>query len=187
VSQICLLTADRGGDATGQYSSDELMPDLFVRPHVELEPDSAFVVEAGSRVEGYVVCAPDTALFVRRLRREWVPRLARRYQHVTPPRTRDEQMRHLGFTPELLLLPEPELAAFPAHLHIDLLPALRRRGLGRALMDRLVAHLRERGVPGLHLSMDPANVSARAFYDRLGFHELGSSTRTAPRLGLRLG
>lgn len=186
VSQICLLTAARGDDATGLYSSDDLIPDLFARPYVELEPDSAFVVEADGRVGGYVICAPDTARFVRRLRDEWVPCFARKYEHVTPPRSPEERMRHLGFTPELLLLPEPELVAYPAHLHIDLMPELRGRGLGRALIDRLVSHLHERGVPGVHLTLDPANVSARGFYDRVGFHELGSSTPEGPRLGLHI-
>jgi hypothetical protein len=32
--------------------------------------------------------------------------------------------------------------------------------------------------------MDPANRGARAFYDRLGFHELPSSTPTEPVLGI---
>jgi ribosomal protein S18 acetylase RimI-like enzyme len=83
-----------------------------------------------------------------------------------------------------MLLPAEELAAYPAHLHIDLLPAAQRRGYGRRLIDALRAALAERGVPGLHLSYDPANTSARAFYDRLGFRELPSSTPTAPLLGL---
>lgn len=186
VSQICLLTAAGGDDATGQYSSDDLMPDLFARAYVEFEPESAFVVEADARVAGYVICAPDTARFVRRLRQEWVPRLAKKYEHVTPPRSQDERMRHLGFTPELILLPEAELAAYPAHLHIDLMPEVRRRGLGRALIERLVSHLRERGVPGLHLTVAAANVSARAFYARVGFRDLPSSSPADPRLGLRI-
>jgi ribosomal protein S18 acetylase RimI-like enzyme len=32
--------------------------------------------------------------------------------------------------------------------------------------------------------MDPANTGARAFYDRLGFHELPSSRPDAPLLGI---
>jgi ribosomal protein S18 acetylase RimI-like enzyme len=67
----------------------------------------------------------------------------------------------------------PEIAdRYPAHLHIDLLPSGQRRGLGRRLMNTYLDALRERGVPGVHLTMDPANTGARAFYDRLGFTEL---------------
>ena len=36
-------------------------------------------------------------------------------------------------------------------------------------------------MPGLHLSMNPANTNARAFYDRIGFTEL---PRPAGRTGV---
>jgi GNAT superfamily N-acetyltransferase len=77
-----------------------------------------------------------------------------------------------------------ELHAYPAHLHIDLLPGLQGRGLGRRLIDRLRAALADRGVPAVHLGLDPANTGARAFYERLGFHELPSSRADAPLLGI---
>jgi GNAT superfamily N-acetyltransferase len=73
-------------------------------------------------------------------------------------------------TPERMLL--PELAAYPAHLHIDLLPPWQRRGFGRALTDTFLAALHDRAVPAVHLGMVSANTAARAFYDRLGFHEI---------------
>jgi ribosomal protein S18 acetylase RimI-like enzyme len=80
----------------------------------------------------------------------------------------------------------PEADDYPAHLHIDLLPRLQGQGMGRRLIETLIAALRERGIPGLHLGLDAANTSARAFYDRLGFVELPSSTAEVPVLGMRL-
>ena len=185
VSEVCLRTAERGDDATGLYVSDDLMPDVFARPYVLFEPEFAFVLDDGQRVSGYILCAPDTERFVSRYRVEWLPVLSRKYSQVAhPPKSRDEHIRYLGLNPEYML--GPELEQYPAHLHVDLLPALQRRGWGRALMQTLVAALREKGVPGLHLGMDPANISARAFYDRLGFRELPSSKPDAPRLGIDL-
>jgi ribosomal protein S18 acetylase RimI-like enzyme len=186
---VCLRTAQAGGDATGLYVNDALMPDVFATPYVEFAPDLAFVLAdasdaAGSRVQGYILGVADTARFVAWYRAEWVPKLALAYQHVTPPRTRCELIRHLGFTPERMLI--PELARYPAHLHIDILPPFQRRGWGRALMGALVAALRQRRVPGLHLTMDAANVEARRFYDRLGFRELESSRPESPALGIEL-
>jgi ribosomal protein S18 acetylase RimI-like enzyme len=183
VSSVCLLTAAGGEDATGQHVSDDLMPDIFARPYVLLEPEWAFVVDDGS-VRGYILCAPNTRDFVARYRSEWLPGFAQRYEHIEPPVTHDEVIRHLGFWPERMLIPEVD--EFPAHLHIDLLPELQGRGLGRALIDTLAGALRSAGTHGLHLTMDPANTSARAFYDRLGFEELPSSTAAEPVLGLRL-
>lgn len=185
VSDVCLRTAEKGEDATGVYASDELMADIFARPYVALEPEHAFVLDTGNRVSGYILCASDTAGFVRRYRSEWLPSFSIKYEHQSPPRTADELIRHLGFTPERMLI--PELRQYPAHLHIDVLPEFQRQGHGRALMQTLIAALQALGVPGLHLTMDPANTKARAFYDRLGFRELPSSTPRAPALGIRLG
>jgi len=184
VSRICTLTAERGGDATGLYVSDELMPDIFVRPYVSLEPELAFVVEDEEGVAGYIVGVADTRRFVERFRREWLPRIEAAYEHTEPVVTKDDLIRHLGFWPERMLI--PELDEYPAHLHIDLLPRLQGKGFGRELIGTLTAALRERRVPGLHLTMDAANTNARAFYDRLGFTELPSSTPDAPALGMRL-
>lgn len=183
IGRVCLLTAEAGLSAEGLYVSDDLMPDIFARPYVELEPSLATVVDDGE-VGGYILGVADTARFVARFREEWVPRLAEKYEHTQPVVTKDDLIRHLGFWPERMLI--PELDDYPAHLHIDLLPRLQGQGLGRQLIDTLIAQLRSRGVPGLHLSMDAANTGARAFYDRLGFTELPSSTAEAPVLGLRL-
>jgi RimJ/RimL family protein N-acetyltransferase len=58
-------------------------------------------------------------------------------------------------------------------------------------MERYLAALAALGVPAVHLGMLTVNTRARAFYDRLGFHEiavpdsgvltcLGRSTSAAP-------
>ena len=184
LAAVCVRTAAAGQDATGLYSSDELMPDIFATPYVEFAPEWAFVVDDGERMVGYILCAPDTRRFVDWYREVWLPRFAEKYVHVDPPVSADEHIRHLGFWPERMLV--PEIDAYPAHLHIDLLPEAQGRGMGRALIDTLVTTLRAAGVSGLHLTMDPANTSARAFYDTLGFEPLPSSTEQAPTLGMQV-
>jgi ribosomal protein S18 acetylase RimI-like enzyme len=167
VYDVCVRTA-----ATGVYSSDDLMPDVFAGPYLEFEPGLAFVVDTGERVAGYIIAAGDTRAFVERVRGEWLPYFATRYSHVDPPVTGEDEIIHMGFTPERMLIPEVD--EYPAHLHIDLLPELQGNGLGRQLIDTLRAELASRGIPRLHLTMDPANTPARAFYDRLGFRRLPS-------------
>lgn len=185
VCDVCLRTSDRGEDASGLYVSEDLVADIFARPYVLFDPEHAFVLDTGGRVSGYVICAADTVRFVERCRAEWLPGFAEKYQHRTPLSTRDEEMLALGLRPERMLIPEVDL--YPAHLHIDLLAPYRRQGWGRALIEALVATLHQEGIPGLHLSMDPANLEARAFYDRMGFRPLPSSTGASPRLALRIG
>jgi ribosomal protein S18 acetylase RimI-like enzyme len=183
VSEVCVRTAEVGGDARGLYVSDELMPDNFVRPYVRFAPELAFVVDDGA-VGGYVVGVADTRAFVEWFRRAWLPGYAATYEHVEPWTTKNELIIHLGYWPERMLIPEVD--EYPAHLHIDMLPRLQGQGWGRALIENLKDALRARGVPGLHLTMDAANTAARAFYDRLGFTELPSNTVEVPVLGIRL-
>ncbi len=183
VYRICVLTGESGGDATGLYPAD-LIPDVYAGPYLEFEPDLAFVLDTGSRVAGYVIAAANTRKFVQRYRDDWLPRFTAKYPRPDPGTVpiHVSQMIDSGLRPERMLIPEVD--EYPAHLHIDILPELQGAGWGRALMSTLLDTLADRGVQKLHLSMSPANTGARAFYDRLGFAELPSSTPTGPVLGI---
>jgi ribosomal protein S18 acetylase RimI-like enzyme len=168
---ICVRTADAGGDARGMWSSDDLMPDLFAYPYVVLGPHLAFVLDAGGEVVGYAVGTADTASFAAAYRDRYIPLMADRYPApTTPPVTPDEEMVALHHHPERLL--RPELADYPAHLHIDLLPSHQGQGWGRRLIETLFAALAADGAPAVHVGMLTANERGRRFYDRLGFHEI---------------
>jgi ribosomal protein S18 acetylase RimI-like enzyme len=168
VYDICVRTADAGGDARGKYHSDDLMPDLFAGPYVFLEPGFAFVLDDGERAVGYVIGTPDTAAFARAYRERWIPRLADRYPvPPQPPVTPDDEMLALHYYPERLLW--PGLAEYPAHLHIDLLPGFQGNGYGRKLIDTFCAAVAEAGAAGVHVCVVSANTRALGFYDRIGF------------------
>ncbi|WP_327575780.1 GNAT family N-acetyltransferase [Streptomyces sp. NBC_00145] len=168
---ICVRTGHEGGDARHLYPDPALLPNIFAAPYVVLEPDLAFVVEDGGRAVGYIVGTADTASFVARYRSQWLPGLTDRYPApVQPPSTPAEVMTDLMHRPERMVL--PELEAYPAHLHIDLLPSHQRNGYGRQLMNAFLAALHAKGVAAVHLSMVTSNTPARAFYDRVGFHEI---------------
>jgi ribosomal protein S18 acetylase RimI-like enzyme len=169
VYEICIRTAHLGGDAHGVYQDPDVLPEIFAGPYLEFEPNLAFVAADGDRPIGYIIATADTPAFVERFRRDWLPRISGRYPPGSAdPQTPDEIMVHLLHTPERMMV--AEVADYPAHLHVDLLPAYQRAGHGRALMDALTAELRSRGVPALHLCMLTENRAARAFYDRIGFH-----------------
>ncbi len=171
VRDICVRTALEGGDSREVYPDLDLMPSIFAAPYVHLEPDVAFVADDGRRAVGYVLGTADTAAFVEHYRDRWLPGLLDRYPAPAgPPRTPAEVMIGLMHDPERMIL--PELADYPAHLHIDLLPGHQRAGLGRRLMHAFLDRLHDKGVPAVHLGMVTANTAARAFYDRLGFHEI---------------
>jgi ribosomal protein S18 acetylase RimI-like enzyme len=169
VYDICVRTADAGGDARGQFGDERLVGDVFAAPYVTLEPATARILDDGTgQAVGYIVGTRDTEQFVRRYRDEWIPLVGDRYDDDTDER--DQWLIALHQRPERMLV--PELAGYPAHLHIDLLAEWQGRGQGRALMTSFLSGLHEAGAGRVHLSMSPSNTSARAFYDRLGFKEI---------------
>jgi [ribosomal protein S18]-alanine N-acetyltransferase len=58
-------------------------------------------------------------------------------------------------------------------LNITVVPAWQRRGLAVAMLDRVVAACRERGLPQLWLEVRLGNARARDVYQRYGFAEVG--------------
>ena len=172
VYDVCVRTADAGGDATGKYHSDDLMPDLFAGPYLFLEPGFAFVLDDGIRAVGYVIGTPDTAAFARAYRARWIPRLAGRYPPPDPgpPGSPDEEMLALHYQPERMIWPGQQ--EYPAHLHIDVLPPFQGAGYGRALMETFYAAAAQAGAAGVHVTVMTANTRALGFYRRLGFRPL---------------
>lgn len=172
LADICVRTADNGGDSRHLYPDPELMPSIFAAPYAYLEPELAFVLDDGTgRAVGYILGTADTPRFVTEFRERWLPLVEDRYPRPEgEPRGPADGMIALLHDPERMVL--PELADHPAHLHIDLLPEWQRRGYGRELMRTFLAALSAKGVKGVHLSMLTANTPARAFYDRLGFTEI---------------
>jgi GNAT superfamily N-acetyltransferase len=162
---ICVRTADAGGDARGHHPHDDLMGDLFAGSYAHLEPDLAFVLDDGhGRPVGYIVGTADTGAFVERYRAEWIPLIGDKYVED------GNEMVGLHFHPEHMLI--PEMAAYPAHLHMNLLPPFQRQGHGRRLMHAFLAAANAAGAGQVHLGMLTVNGKARAFYERLGFTEV---------------
>lgn len=66
------------------------------------------------------------------------------------------------------------MAVDEAHLlNISILPELQRRGLGRHLLDHFRSIAKALGAKRMLLEVRRSNVTARAFYDRLGFIPIG--------------
>ena len=168
--RICLLTADAGQDATHRHADPRVPGHLFLGAYLELLPAFALVLDDGSAPLGYVVGAPDTREFEAICERDWWPRLRAEYPDPGPePKTVDEG--YLGAIHRPWLARDEVVAGYPAHLHIDLLPAAQGRGFGRALIERQLAAYAAAGASGVHLDVVAENTSALAFYRRVGFTE----------------
>lgn len=175
---ICLRTGRDGGDATDLYASPTLVGDLFVAPYAVLEPQHAFVVDDGARVQGYCVGAADSRAFEARVAAEWLPAARERHAGDEPKPGLEQLMRALLDTP--FRAADDVVERFPSHLHIDLLPDYQSGGWGVRLLEALFDSLRAAGSPGVHLDVSEANQRAIGFYEHLGFEQLHANgfTRT---------
>lgn len=170
VYTVCLETGDIGSDATQLYRDPEVLGHLYAGPYVTLEPDSAFVLEDGAGVCGYVIGALDSKTFYERLQTEWFPPLRERYPEPQGDQkswTSDERLMYQFYHLRPTVPP-----GYPSHLHIDLLPRAQGKGNGRALMETLLSALRAKDSLAVHLGTSPQNLRAERFYLKLGFTEL---------------
>jgi ribosomal protein S18 acetylase RimI-like enzyme len=78
----------------------------------------------------------------------------------------EDDGRPIGFVFATVPRKTPDLGHV---VDLYVVPPARRQGIGRALMERVVAALAERGVGHVGLDVRIDNAAAGAFYDRLGF------------------
>ncbi|MBN1540527.1 GNAT family N-acetyltransferase [candidate division KSB1 bacterium] len=168
--RICLLTGDSGKDASELYTHPELLGQIYAAPYAVCEPDLCFVLTADGKPSGYILGTRDTERFNQRCQVDWFPVLQQRYAKPAAddasPDARLIAMIHSGFKRD------PDLADYPAHLHIDLLPEAQGQGMGRRLMQTFFSRLADLGVPAVHLGVGKKNESAIAFYNHIGFVRL---------------
>ena len=173
VYEVCLRTGDNGEDASNDFDDPKALGHIYVGPYLWLEPELAFALEDPQGVCGYALGALDSKSFYDAYLKQWLPEIRRRHPEPTgdPARwTRTQRIYYDYYHPEIFM-PEP-YHQYPSHLHIDLLPHARGRGLGREMMNVLLAALAAKASPGVHLGMGIANARAERFYRKLGFHEL---------------
>jgi ribosomal protein S18 acetylase RimI-like enzyme len=186
IREIVFATGFMGEPAAWYWRDAVSFADVWSGYYTDREPESAFVATAGGEVVGYLLGCVDTS-------RAPTPRAAilrqvwRRQLPLRPGtagffwRSLADALRQREVASGVLADPR-----FPSHLHIDLLPAARGRGAGRALMEAWLERLRAVGSPGCHLGTLAENASAIRFFERMGFARHGPPARV-PGMRTRAG
>jgi len=68
VYDICVKTADNGDDASHLHEDPKLIGHYFAGPYINLEPDSAFILNDENGPCGYIIGALDSASFYKKMR-----------------------------------------------------------------------------------------------------------------------
>jgi GNAT superfamily N-acetyltransferase len=122
-------------------------------------------------IKGYVVGTSDTRTYEVATEAEWWPSLRIRFplSDIGDERTKADQecIDLIHRAPDVAF--EACLAVSPAHIHINPLPEVQRRGWGRRLIGCVVERLRDEGIDAMWLGINERNTAARTFYEKLGF------------------
>jgi GNAT superfamily N-acetyltransferase len=172
--EIALQTGDAGQDASSLYEDPDLVGHIYAAPYALLEPDLAIVAADETGVAGYVVGATDSDAWHARLEREWWPDLRRRCDDPSgsPPKTWSADQ----FRAFIIHHPQPSppevVRAFPAHVHLNLLPRLQGQGVGARLLAAWFEAAQKRRVGAAHVGVNHTNVRGLRFWAARGFERL---------------
>jgi ribosomal protein S18 acetylase RimI-like enzyme len=181
---ISLATGHLGGDASNLYDDRRLMGHIYSGPYARLNPRYVFVAEDDRGVSGFIAGTHDTRHWETKLEAEWWPPLRRLYADPqmiepgwwTPDQRRASMIHHPEETPAFVT------ATFPAHLHLNLLPRLQRRGIGSQLFQEWLKQAACSGVSVVHVSVNRANESAIRFWQTHSFQLLTSDDLRTTRI-----
>jgi ribosomal protein S18 acetylase RimI-like enzyme len=169
--RICLGTGDAGADAAHLTRDPKLIGHVYAGGYAAISPETVFVAEDEEGVAGYILGPADTRAFEAQTEARWWPALRTRYPEAAgAPASLDERMCHLLHHPARV--PDSIVEAYPAHLHINLLPRLRGLGIGQALVDRWRNAVAALGATGAHLVVGTRNARAVRFYRAYGFRDV---------------
>jgi len=164
---ICLKTGASGKDASMLYKNPYLLGHFYAAPYAIFEPELCFVLTVDGKPSGYILGTKDSVKYRERTENEWFPILREEFPFPDKADKSSDaniiRLIHKGFTIK------EELKDFPAHLHIDLLPAAQGIGMGRKIIETFLNKLRELNVPAVHLEVGKRNENAIEYYKHIGF------------------
>src|ERR1700748_3100466 len=144
---ISLATGLAGGDASSAYKDPKLMGHIYAAPYASLRPGLTWVVTDEGGGCGYIVGVDDSAAWEEELEEEWWARLRNSYTNPNDEQkdewTLDDRRIRMIFHPERT--PRHVIQNHPAHVHLNLLPRMQRKGVGSRLLDLWLSRATARG------------------------------------------
>jgi ribosomal protein S18 acetylase RimI-like enzyme len=180
---VCLRTGNSGQDATSLYVDKNILGDRWISPYLLLEPSLAFVLvdsDHGGEIVGYSLGCLNTKRFEERLFTDFLPAMQATYPLCTAidsdiiRNSNDEKVKREFYdyhtTPDDIV----DASKYESHMHINIISECQGLGLGRPLIQHMIAGLRHCNSCGLFLEMSGRNSNAFGFYQAMGFHLLST-------------
>ena len=175
IRDICFATALYGQPMRPVMADREWMTDVLLGYHFAAEPELLLVAELDGGVAGYLAGGSDARRQQRWFRQNRLGPLALRA--VRSREILNARFWKLGWAsagPALRLhrILRRIVDEYPAFLHMNLDAAWQGQGIGRRLLDAFIPMLRERQIPGVHITTGTA--AGRAFFAKNGFTLMAS-------------
>ncbi len=181
--EVCLKTAYRGKDSTRFYTDPWFIGQIYVLPYLIYHPELARVIIEDGIPMGYIVGTANSEDFYTWIDYEFLPPVRERYPiDATGLSSLEKDVRTLLHKKTSSTWFPPE---YPAHLHINLMRNVQRRGFGSKMIQLFLSLPDISQLDGVHLVASAKNTEAIAFYKRQGFIIL-KETKEAVTMGIRL-
>lgn len=169
---VSIATGALGEDASPLYADPKIVGHIYMAPYALLAPEKTLLVEDGEGVAGFIVGTTDTPNWEVRLDKEWWPTLRAQYPE---PKINHEKFwtpdeRRAATVHNPVPTPTAVTREYPAHVHMNLMPRIRRKGLGSRLLSQWQA---ENSAKAIHVGVNRANLGAIEFWKQQGFREIG--------------
>jgi ribosomal protein S18 acetylase RimI-like enzyme len=150
--------------------------DRFYVYFTDYEPEHTWVACVDERVVGFIVGCINGKVYEETQKKVILPGMMKKFfRGYYRPGFKTFRYIWSGFTAVRRgEIPEADETIYPAHLHINLLPAARGLGLGRKLMEAYINQLKELGIPGVYLQTTTLNMEACKLFEKVGFQLSGS-------------
>ena len=171
IYEISYATGLDGGPANEVCKDPLKVGHYFSAPYLHFEIDICFVATVDNIPKGYVLGTTDTIKYTNWLNSTWLPKIRTQYDFGTSDNLHPLE----AFLNDVIQNDtkiDKDLIPYPGHLHIDILPELQGRGMGRKLMETFFKRCREKEVSKVHLVVSKDNPGAMAFYKKMGMYEI---------------
>jgi ribosomal protein S18 acetylase RimI-like enzyme len=179
VRRIACETAFWGSSRYEFFEDDKILADLLTKYYTDYEPDYCFVAAYNNTVVGYLTGAGNVSVMNRIFYFRIIPKLVLKSisRGLFIKKNTSKFLFHcLGsfFRGEFSA---PDVSSkYPATLHINIDKDFQSLGIGRNLVGKYLAFLKEEKVSGVHFGT--ASEGAKIFFIKMGFKLLSTRKRT---------
>lgn len=184
IYEICWKTGYRGQSVEGILEDRYQIGHYFAAPYLHYDKECCFVATENGIPKGYILGTSDTVNYTKWLNKEWLPQVRKLYD-FSGEEASDPFAKFIRKCIADDTVVERSLYEYPAHLHIDLLPDLQGKGMGRKLMEVFFKRCLQKGATRVHLGVGKKNPKAVAFYKKMGMFVISESD-SAYMMGLNL-